>query len=396
MRNLSNAAPWRRTTWLVAVVGLLGTTSLFAQSTNPIFEPVPENRPQKDAHVVQAGCASCGLGGAPWLSSNPLGCYGCSGAICGGSCGDGCGGPRCAPGRLGCCEPCHARTRVGRFLCALHEALCCPDPCYEPCWVAAANASFFVDSAKPTTQFRMYWDAGLNGNGGGDRGGFFWGSPNVGGPGHGGNIFWHDLVLYTEAGTNAFSVFVTTPFRFLTTPPFGSPFGDMSIGTKTLLLDSELLLFSFQLTTFIPTGIPAFGTGVGRVSLEPAILASLKLFPETYLQASLHNRIPLFDTVASGNVLHYHFSLNHTLAEPIVDTKIIGTLEFGAYSFLNGLVTPPGGPPQVPAATTYFALGPGFRIVSCNKLDVGIGMQFAATNIHFAQQLYRTEFRWRF
>lgn len=395
MRNLLTTGriqPSKRH-WLgAAAIMFIAVTAANAQTTNPIFQPVPENQPQKDPNVVPAGCASCGVGGVPWMSSNPLGCYGCAGPLGCGSCGDGCGGPHCVPGRLGCCEPCHARTRFGRFICGLHEALCCPDPCYEPCWIAAANASFFVDSAKPVTQFRMYWDAGVNGNGGGDRAGFFWATPNLGGPGAGGNIFWHDIVISTEAAVDRFSVFVNTPFRFLTTPPFGSPFGDMSVGTKTLLIDSELLLFSFQFTTFIPTGIPSFGTGTGNVWLEPAILSTLKLFPETYLQASLHNRIPLIDTSNAGNVLHYHFSLNHTLAEPIVDTKIIGTMEFGAYSFLNGTVSPGA----TPAATTYFALGPGFRIVSCNKLDIGFGMQFAATNLHFAQQLYRTEFRWRF
>lgn len=391
MRSLFNAARgWfgaAATIWMLAAAGASG------QTTNPIFQPVPENQPKADSNVVQAGCVGCGA--APWLGSNPLGCSGCAGPIQGGACGDGCGGPHCVPGRLDCCEPCHAKTRVGRFFCALHEALCCPDPCYEPCWIPAANAAFFVDSAKPVTQFRMYWDAGVNGNGGGDRGGFFWASPNLGGPGNGGSIYYHDLVIQNEIAIDRFSVFVNTPFRFLVTPPFGSPFGDVGVGTKTLLVDSELLLFSFQFTTFIPTGIPAFGTGTGKVSLEPAILSTLKLFPETYLQASLHNRIPLFDTNFSANVLHYHFSLNHTLAEPLVDTKIIGTMEFGAYSFLNGSVTNPGGA-VVDARTTYFALGPGFRIVSCNKFDIGFGMQFGVTNVHFAQELYRTELRWRF
>ena len=46
--------------------------------------------------------------------------------------------------------------------------------------------------------------------------------------------------------------------------------------------------------------------------------------------------------------------------------------------------------------TTYFYVGPGMRLAFCDKLDIGFGVQFAVTGDHFAQQLYRTELRWRF
>ena len=45
---------------------------------------------------------------------------------------------------------------------------------------------------------------------------------------------------------------------------------------------------------------------------------------------------------------------------------------------------------------TYFTVGPGLRFSVCNKVDFGFGVQFAVTNDHFANQLYRTELRWRF
>src|SRR4051794_40765369 len=54
-----------------------------------------------------------------------------------------CGGcDRCAGCNL--CEPCTANTRLGRFGCALVDAVCCPDPCYEPRWTGIANAAFWV------------------------------------------------------------------------------------------------------------------------------------------------------------------------------------------------------------------------------------------------------------
>ena len=36
----------------------------------------------------------------------------------------------------------------------LYEALCCPDPCYEPRWLAVADAAFTCEAARPVTQQR--------------------------------------------------------------------------------------------------------------------------------------------------------------------------------------------------------------------------------------------------
>src|SRR5207302_7902554 len=91
-----------------------------------------------DSGVVQANCSTCG-GGLPGMP----GCNGCEGG-----CGEG-----CVPGRRPCC-PCNADNCIGRFFCEFYDCICCPDPCYEPRWIAVANAAFFVDSARPVTQMR--------------------------------------------------------------------------------------------------------------------------------------------------------------------------------------------------------------------------------------------------
>ena len=49
----------------------------------------------------------------------------------------------------------------------------------------------------------------------------------------------------------------------------GAGFSDMSITAKTMLLDSELFLFGFQMRTYIPIGQTGKGLGTGHVSLEP-------------------------------------------------------------------------------------------------------------------------------
>ena len=43
----------------------------------------------------------------------------------------------------GCCK----EGVLGRAYCGLYEALCCPDPCYDPQWCAVADAAFHVAAA---------------------------------------------------------------------------------------------------------------------------------------------------------------------------------------------------------------------------------------------------------
>ncbi len=56
----------------------------------------------------------------------------------------------------------HLRTattrHIGAFLSNLYQCLCCPDPCYQPRWEPAANASFFADYARPRTITRIRYD----------------------------------------------------------------------------------------------------------------------------------------------------------------------------------------------------------------------------------------------
>ncbi len=99
-----------------------------------------------DGQVTPVGCATCG--GFHSLSDGPafhesLGCPGGS----------------CIPGRQPCYPPAMpCNTVVGAFCQNLYQCLCCPDPCYQPTWVPAANASFFADYARPRTVTRLRYD----------------------------------------------------------------------------------------------------------------------------------------------------------------------------------------------------------------------------------------------
>jgi hypothetical protein len=408
---------WRRLrgigTMLVVVLALCPSGLALAQSGSPSAsrievsfsdENVPpptarsEPPPFVDSAVLPAGCSTCGGGLFGQPAYDPHGPYGC-GPTCT-SCGN------CYAGRKKCCA-CEAHTTLGRFFCGIYECICCNDPCYEPCWIPAANASFFADSARPQTQQRLRWDAGRS-LPFPDRAEFF--IPRADGMGLGPrppapargetSLNYNDLFLYTEAGSPAFAFFTELSYREIDPEvlPHASGFGDMNLGTKSLLLDCELLQIAFQFKTYLLTGNFLKGLGTGHVSLEPSLLLTLRLTPEDYLQAQLAEWFAIAgDPDYAGSVLHSHWSYNRVLYKPLPDVQLIGTAELNTWTFQDGAYTDPIlGPNQKASGVTYVSVGPGLRFVICNKFDIGVGTAFAVSRPNWAEQLYRTEIRWRF
>nr|WP_020474798.1 transporter [Zavarzinella formosa] len=359
---------------------LLPATTLNNGETGPVKIPAV-----MDSEVMQAGCASCNSFPPDFMPPRPG--------------DDGCGGG-CVAG--GACKPCTSDSWCGRLYCCFYNALCCADPCYEPRWVAGANAALFLDSTRPQGMTRVRWDSG-RGMMFPDRNEYFW--ARAGGGGKGPKVVpnklnYNDLSIYNEAGTERFSAFVVTPYRSYDGTPTGSGagFGDVQLGTKSLLLDTEIVQISLQFTTFLPSASPKTGAGVGHVSLEPALLMSVKLHEDTYLQTQIGEWIPLGgDPSVSGALLDYRVSLNHVLCRPWEESQLIGTLEFTGVSFQDGAYTDPTTGLLVKSGGgNYFNLGPGVRWVISRSCDFGFGTQFAVTKDHFANQLYRTEMRFKF
>jgi hypothetical protein len=371
----------------------------------------------KDENVVPAGCSACsnGLFGG---GHGGGGCAGCGGpnscdpqTCCGCASGCGpCGVGQCVPGRTNCCSLCDSSTCVGRMLCGLYCCICCPDPCYQSCFVPAANASFFLDPVYPVTQMRIRWDSVLNYTLP-DRSEFL--LPRLGAVGGKGprpgagpstaaltSLKYNDLSLYQEVAAGKASFFIEIPYRSLDpAEPYNhaANFGDLNLGTKALFFDCELLQLAFQFRTYLPTGNFTKGIGTGHVSLEPSLLGALKLTRDSYLQAQLAEWIPVGgDTTYQGAILHWGLSANQVLWRILPDVPLIGTLELSGYSFQNGAFTDPTlGPFQKSSNQTYLSLGPGLRMYVCNRIDFGVGTAFAL-NQHGPAQWYRTEFRWRF
>ncbi len=372
----------------------------------PPLATEPPFAPPVAAEVTPVGCSTCGQGGGLLFPGPSSGA-----AAAGPADGCGCGTANCVPGRANC-VPCTADTAVGRFLCGVYDCICCPDPCYEPKWIPLADSAFFVESARPQTQQRLRWDSGFDLNHP-DAGEFFWAQadgkgrgPNPANHNHAPgvlgetNVNYNQLSLYTEGAIGNIGTFVEMPYLSLDGDVMGhaANFGDMNLGTKTLLFDCELLQVAFEFRTYLPTGNFTKGLGTGHVSLEPGLLVGIKLGPDTYFQGQVAEWIPLGgDPNYQGAILHYHTSVNQLLCRILPTVPLIGTVEFNGWSFQHGEFTDPdvGGGQRI-TGETYVSVGPGLRLFICDKVDFGVGMAFALTDRHWAEQLYRSELRWRY
>jgi hypothetical protein len=236
-------------------------------------------------------------------------------------------------------------------------------------------------------------------------------------------IDYDQLYVYTEAAAGRVGAFVelsyvsieptVSPAYFAIDPAtvgvseHQSGFGDMVVGTKTLLLDCELLQFGFEFKTFLPTGNFLKGLGTAHVSLEPSLLLAVRLCPDCYLQHQMSYWIPLGgDTLYQGNVFHNHLSLNYLLCHPCPGVQLVSTAEINQWVVLSGAYTSPSFLVNTANGLTPLAVnshgagmvsaGPGLRLFVCDKIDIGAGTAFALTGSHWADQLVRVEFRWRF
>ena len=307
----------------------------------------------------------------------------------------------------GTCAPFPATgSFAGRFVGCLYDTLCCPDPCYRPRWEPLTDTAFVTAAARPVTQTRLQWNY-TNNIPFADRGEFIWAradgrgrgpAPQFGAVGVP-RVDIHELQQVTEAASGRASVSVATPYRSVNPQFAGSAagFGDITINAKSLLLDTELLLVSFQFGTTVPAANPRKGTGTGHVSLEPSAIFGLRLGPESYLQGQLAEWIPLGgDPTYSGAVLHYHLAYNRTLWKPTEAVKLIGTLEGHGYSFQDGGFTDPALGFRKASDHTSGQLGVGARLFLCDQYDFGVGGVFGVTGANLFGSQLRVEARVRY
>ncbi len=351
--------------------------------------------PKTDDAVGRVGCASCG------------GFHSQSDSLAFHSAIGGCSDGQCIPGRDKCDALVPACDNfASAFVSNLYQSLCCPDPCYQPRWEPAANASLFADYAKPRTVTRFRYDL-LQNMVFPDRNQYFMkqtpapynkkyrSSPST---------RMQVIYMYQEAAGAAGSFFVEYPYLQIN-PNFSrtqAGFGDVRLGTKSVLYDVEMLRVSFQFKTYLPSGNGGNGLGTGHVSLEPSILTSLKLGPETFFQGQFGQWIPIAGNQnLTGGIFFWNMSLNQVLTYVTPSSPLIGMIELDGWSFENGGYTNPlaASKPSIihsGGGVSYFNIGPGLRLSICDKIDMGGTVTWSTTKNHWADPWFRFEVRFLF
>lgn len=369
-------------------------------------------------NIQQAGCSSCGQAeplprpdeSSVWSGSSLDDSGECM------SCGAG-RGP-CTPGQIPCAE-CDVHTPAGRMMAELYHCICCPDPCYEPRWIALANAAITVDPIRPQTHQTFRWDF-MNGLRTPDRAEYYFGRyaayagdgplpptpPPTSPPYVDTSVEFNELTSYSEAALKKFGVFVEVPYRSIDPNVSNSAagFSDIKVGTKSVVFDCELLQVAIQFKTYIPSGVSFKGLGTGHATLEPSVLVGMKLHPDIYFQGQLGEWIPFSaDASQAGAILRVNASLNALLWCLNRDVQLIGTLEANTWSFQDGQFINPYLDPSNPATyainasgQTYGWMGPGARLSICNRIDFGMATMFGFGDRSWSDFGLRMEMRTMF
>jgi hypothetical protein len=275
-------------------------------------------------------------------------------------------------------------------------------------WHALPSAAFFADSPLPVTQTRLRWDSGWH-FAFPDRGEFFWARADGTGrgprpnPGFGGVPYldYHELYLDQEIASGPLSVTLGVPARWVDPSPFARSaegFGDLQLTAKGLLFENERFLLALQLRSYLPVGSYRQGIGTGHATLEPGVIAGVRLGPDTYAAAQLQEWIPLAgDPDYAGSALRYHFALNQVLWRPADDVQLIGTWELTGFGFHGGAYTDPlTGLPQRLAGQAALSMGIGGRLFVSDRWDAGAAWAHAISGKYLTRDQMRVELRYRY
>jgi hypothetical protein len=271
-------------------------------------------------------------------------------------------------------------------------------------------ALFDMDSSQPESDLRVQFNAVYHEQNP-DRAEFFWAEIGVLGPKvPAPHVDWQSVDTSLElASGKTFSITTEVPLNLVDPAPnFAglrdantAGLGDVTITTKTVLLNGADWQITQILRTYTPTGDAMKGLGTGHVSLEPGFLFQYKWSPETYFHGELKYWFPIGgDPAFGGQVLRYGFGISHLLYES--DTfAAIPTLEFVGWTVFDGSQTSPIGIPQMIDTMGIFNIEPGIRFASdtggdLGVIDWGVHASFAITPNRWYNSALMLEIRFLF
>jgi hypothetical protein len=324
----------------------------------------------------------------------------------------------------------------------------------------ALSPGGYLDDAIPKTMFRLRYDNGFNLNRP-DRAQFFYATwkelsfhphgttsggvffdPNARGPDVlPRRVDYQEIYPYFEyALSKQFSIFTEVPTRFvhfkglLEDNPeserkpgggfFNEPRGeneagqhtsldglsDLSFGFKAALIAETDRYFTFQLTTWVPTGDADRGLGTGHWTVEPALLLYKRLTDRLVVQGQFKGWIPIDPGPMGGNILNYGVGVGYDVYR-CNSFRVTPVLEVLGWTVLDGFESvfepiPPHAPPVGPLPVTHGVADAsgdtivnikfGLRTYFGEHSDAYIGYGRAVTGDRWYQDILRLEYRFSF
>jgi hypothetical protein len=235
-------------------------------------------------------------------------------------------------------------------------------------------APFFIDITQPFGNFTLRNDVAWHLTRP-DRAEYFWAMPGRGPARPEKSVSYQDYRFRLEMGGPAFSVATDIPVRFVDPIVNGNNggIGDISLVTKTRLMDGSRWQMTQILRTIFNSGNARKGLGTGHVAMEPGLLCRYKVSDITFIHSEFELRFPLGGTpMYSGPGFTWGVGISTIWWE--TDTfAAMPTLEFVNLWILDGQYTPyPGGAPIDVRGDSINNLAPGMRMVWDTGGDLGV------------------------
>lgn len=295
-----------------------------------------------------------------------------------------------------------------------------PEPVQRP--VIDPSMVGYIDEATIQSEIRLRFDAAEHDDTP-DRAEFFYAKcgcyrglppanpaydPTAPGPGPGipQYVNFQQLYIYGEfAPSRRYSLFGQLPFRWLQaqgTPqafPSSGGIGDIQVGAKFALFESETHFLTFQFASHLPSGDPAKGLGTNHATIEPMALYYQSLGSRASIEAQFGDTHPLSSSKGlpglsggfAGDVLTYGVGGSYQFVQHQT-TSVAGVLELVGWNVQGGMVTPPASTDGVNIVN--LKIGPRISFAGHQSIYVGYGI--ALTSNTWYHEIFRTEYRYAF